>query len=211
MIDADQRQALSPESLATSSIDLFLEFVRGIELGDTTAAFGILQQVVFTMPDLGGERRSVEFVAISDDVETKPRTFIYNPLQRGYNVISYKNFDSSVLHLRDEEGDSFDPTQADIELLGFGPQPEINWSGGFAASRVLLGSSLDPTYFVRSQEGENEIAPPVRLGACVGAEVAEQICGQDIGLPENQLARILVHTVDPIGSRIATLDVIYVP
>ena len=64
----------------------------------------------------------------------------------------------------------FDPTQADIELLGFGPQPEINWSGGFAASRVLLGSSLDPVYFVQSEEGENEIAPPVRLGACVGAD-----------------------------------------
>ena len=74
-----------------------------------------------------------------------------------------------------------------------------------------MGSGIDPSYFVTSEPGENQITPPVRLGACVGAEVPEQICGPDVTLPENALARILVQTVESGGTRTATLDVIYVP
>ena len=116
-----------------------------------------------------------------------------------------------MLHLRDEEGESFDPGEADIQLLGFGAQPEINWSGGQAAERVQLGSSLDPSYFVVSGDEDEQLLPPIRLGACVGAAVAEQICGDQVGLPENEIARVLVQMAESGGTRTATIDVIYVP
>ncbi|MCZ6654739.1 MAG: S8 family serine peptidase [Planctomycetota bacterium] len=211
LIDDGQSRSIAPESVVPSSIDLFLEFLRGIELGESVVAIGILQQAVFVMPDLGGERRAVDIIAIADGIESSPRTFIYNPLQKGYNIISYKNFESSVLHLRDEEGESFDPSQADIQLLGFGDRPEINWAGGQAAERVQLGSSLDPAYFVVSGEEDDQLLPPIRLGDCVGAAVAEQICGEQVGLPENEIARILVRIAENGGTRTATIEVIYVP
>ncbi len=211
LIDDGQSRSIVPESVVPSSIDLFLEFIRGIEPVEPVVAIGILQQAVFVMPDLGGERRAVDIRAIADGIESSPRTFIYNPLQKGYNFISYKNFESSVLHLRDEEGESFDPGQADIQLLGFGDRPEINWAGGQSADRVQLGSSLDPAYFVVSGEEDDPLLPPVRLGDCVGAAVAEQICGEQVGLPENEIARILVQMSESGGTRTATIDVIYVP
>ena len=211
LIDAGQSQSFVPESVVSSSIDLFLEFIRGIELGESVIAIGILQQAVFVMPDLGGERRAVDIIAIADGIESAPRTFIYNPLQKGYNIISYKNFESSVLHLRDEEGESFDPGQADIQLLGFGDRPEINWAGGQAAERVQLGSSLDPAYFVVSGDEDDQLLPPIRLGDCVGAAVAEQICGEQVGLPENEISRVLVRIAESGGTRTATIEVIYVP
>ena len=211
LIDAGQSQSIMPESLVPSSIDLFLDFIRGIELGESDVAIGILQEAVFVMPDLGGERRAVDIIAIVDGIESAPRTFIYNPLQQGYNIISYKNFESSVLHLREEEGESFDADQADIQLLGFGDRPEINWSGGQAAERVQLGSSLDPAYFVVSGEEDDQLLPPIRLGDCVGAALAEQICGAQVGLPENEIARILVRIAENGGTRTATIEVIYVP
>jgi subtilisin len=211
LIDGGQSQTLVPESVVPSSIDLFLEFLRGLELGESVVAIGIMQQAIFVMPDLGGERRAIDILARADGVESAPRTFIYNPLKKGYNIISYKNFESSVLHLRDEEGDSFDDRLADIQLLGFGDRPEINWRGGQAAERVQLGSSLDPAYFVVSGEEDDQLLPPIRLGACVGAAVAEQICGEQVGLPENEIARILVQMAESGGTRTATIDVIYVP
>ena len=211
LIDDGQSRSIVPESVVPSSIDLFLEFIRGIEPVEPVVAIGILQQAVFVMPDLGGERRAVDIRAIADGIESSPRTFIYNPLQKGYNFISYKNFESSVLHLRDEEGESFDPGQADIQLLGFGDRPEINWAGGQSAERVQLGSSLDPAYFVVSGDEDDQLLPPIRLGDCVGAAVAEQICGAQVGLPENEIARILVQMSESGGTRTATIDVIYVP
>lgn len=210
LIDGDERRPITPGSLVPSSIDLFLEFVRGIDLGTVAASFGILQQAVFEVPDLGGERRALQIVAISGEIESEPRTFIYNPLQRGYNIISYKNFDSAILHLRDEEGQAFDADQADIRLLGLGPRPEINWTAG-PANRVQLGSALDPLYFVASEAEHNDLSPPVRLGECVGEDVPEQLCGQAISLLERELARITVRIAESGGFRYATLDVIFVP
>ena len=116
-----------------------------------------------------------------------------------------------MLPLRDEEGESFDPSQADIQLLGFGDRPEINWAGGQAAERVQLGSSLDPAYFVVSGDEDDQLLPPIRLGDCVGAAVAEQICGEQVGLPENEIGRILVQIAEGSGTRTATIEVIYVP
>ena len=129
-------------------------------------------------------------------IASAPRTFIYNQLQKGYNIISYKNFESSVLHLRDEEGESFDPSQADIQLLGFGDRPEINWAGGQAAERVQLGSSLDPAYFVVSGDEDDQLLPPIRRGECVGAAVAEHMCGEHVGLAENEIAVSLVRIAE---------------
>lgn len=209
--DGGQDLALAPESLVPSSFSLFLEFLRELELGQVRPVLGIVQQVVFAMPDLGGDRRAVDIVAIAGGIESTPRTMIYNPLRRGYNFISYKNFNTSVVHLRDEEGDAFDPALADIELLGFGARPELNWAGGFAVDRVQVGSSLDPTYLVLSKDGEDLISPPVRVGSCVGAEVPEQICSEEIGLLENQITRIVIQVNGGGGTQTATLDLIYVP
>ncbi|MCH8965715.1 MAG: hypothetical protein IIB58_12185, partial [Planctomycetes bacterium] len=53
--------------------------------------------------------------------------------------------------------------------------------------------------------------PQIRLGDCVGAAVAEQICGEQVGLPENEIGRILVQIAENGGTRTATIEVIYVP
>jgi len=214
LLDGENREELIASAVTSSAIDLFLEFIRGIPLGSTSKAFSVMQQATFTVPDLGGERRPLEIVAVVNGVESDPRNFLYNPLQRGYNITAYKNFDSVVWHLRDEEGESFDSSLADLELLGSGVQPEINWSGGIYVDRVQLGSSLDPDYFVTSEgsdEEDDRIRPPVKLGNCVGVEVPQQVCGEGIGLPEYEIARIIVRSDDGAGFRFASLDVIYVP
>lgn len=211
LIDGDQRTALLPESVAISSIDLFLEFLRGIDLGELSASFTVMQQAVFEMPDLGGERRVVEIVASAAGVESDARPLIFNPLKKGYNIIGYKNFDSAVTHFLEDEGDAFNPQQADIQLFGSGGRPEINWTGVGDANRVQVGSSLNPNYFVTSEEGENEIPAPVRVGACLGNDALDQVCGDDITLPEQEIVRILVGVSGPGGESFAFLDLIYVP
>ncbi len=209
LADGDQRISLTVESLVSSRIDLFLDFVRGITLGDVTAYFSVLDQAVVKVPDLGGARRTVQVVAVSNGVESDPQSLIYNPLKKGYNVLAYKNFDSSAWFSHEEIGQAFNPGDADIQLLGSGSQPEINWSGE-AAHTIQLGSDLDPTYYVTSEGLENQIEPSVQLGECVGAVVPEQLCGNDIVLPENQISRIVVER-SGTSSDFAVLELIYVP
>jgi hypothetical protein len=209
--DGAVNTAAQTESVAASTIDLFLSYIRGIDLGQLTASFSVLQQAVVIMPDLGGVRRQVQVRAVSGETRSDPRPLIYNPLVKGYNIVAYKTFDSAVFHLREEEGDDFDPQGADIELLGSGAMPEISWAGGGQATKIQLGSSLSPDYLVIAEEGA-PFTPPVRLGACIGAATAEQVCGEDVALPARQIARIIVERTGPGGAaELAALDVIFVP
>jgi hypothetical protein len=209
LVDGDNRHALVPVSLATSTIDLFLSFVRGIELGQITTPFSVLQEAVVIMPELGGTRRPVTISALVGDTHSEPRTIVFDPLEPGYNIVGYKNFDSSVWHSLETEADQFNPTAANIQLsTGGGARPEINWTGNGTTLSVSMGSILSPDYFVLSDDSA-DIGRPLRLGSCVGAEAAEQICGPDIVLPSDQLARVVVELDSDTGPQYATLELIY--
>ncbi len=201
---------ISPDTVATSSLDLFLTFIRGIALGNVTTFFSVINEATFTMPELGGDRRAIEVVARFGEVRSDPRTVIYNPLRKGFNIIGYKNFESSVEHFREQEGDAFNPDLANIKLLGVGATPEVNWGVEGPVTRVQVGSSLSPDYLVIA-DADDPFTPPIRIGGCVGLEVAEQVCGEGIGLPANQIARIVLERSNPAGMEFAELQVIYVP
>ncbi|MCG3137263.1 MAG: hypothetical protein HJJLKODD_01106 [Phycisphaerae bacterium] len=211
LLDGEERVELTLDSLVPSSIDLFVEFVRGYQLGELQASFGVLQQAMLILPELGGERRLLQVVAIADGVESEPQPLLFNALQKGYNIVAYKNFNSSIIHLLEEEGVDFDPEGADLELRGSGATPEVDWTDGADVFSVQLGSSLDPLYYVLSDAGLNQISPPVSIGECTGAETAEQLCGANVQLPTNQLTRLVVTRLEAGGEQVALLDVIYVP
>ncbi len=211
LLDGDQVRPVTPQSVVPSSMDQFLTFLRGIDLGTLQSFFGILQQAILEVPELGGQRRTVHLRAVVGGLASETRPLIYNPLQRGYNVVAYKNFDSVQWHFLEAEGEAFDPGDADVRLLGSGPRPEIAWSPADPATRVQVGSGLSPDYYVVESGADTAIEPPVGVGACVGGEVPEQLCGSAIVLPENQITRILVELVDEAASRFAAVDVIYVP